>query len=153
MGIDYTAYAAIGVRVPAERLYVTHRKRACKHPLVVETAKHCAICGKEAYRSWHEPVAGNDEDNGTLHGFPLAPFCRMGSDDHWVVCIKGGLLAVDRHGRASDFAACASTNWLSVGRTLSACSSVWVGRGCRRTSACGLSWRRHEALVTLTGDW
>jgi len=93
MGVYYTAYAAVGCRVPEERLLQRKRGRSCTHTLPEGAAKFCPQCGKPTWRDYREEIAGFDRGNGKLHGFPVV-FYGEGQDA--IVCVKGGLVEADK---------------------------------------------------------
>ncbi len=65
MGVDYTSYAVIGVKIDPEKLYIEETKRGCnceKTP----TEKFCSDCGAKSFIESKEPIASYDEDENVL---------------------------------------------------------------------------------------
>ena len=88
MGVDYTAYSAIGVMVPREALWRKVRVRCCTHP--PGDGKFCSACGKPVWAERSEPREGYDPDDCLWNGHRVAETEGMDVSPRFVVCVKGG---------------------------------------------------------------
>lgn len=68
MGVDYSAHAIIGVKLPLERLYRIRPVRACPHD-IPDDAAYCPKCGRTARQL--ESAAIFNEDRNTLDGLTV----------------------------------------------------------------------------------
>lgn len=69
MGASYTAYAVIGVEIPAAKLYREARVRLCQHEAPAG-ATFCPTCGKPAWGTEKEPIAAYKPDGERPHFTP-----------------------------------------------------------------------------------
>jgi len=70
MGVSYSAYTVVGIRVKEHQLYKEKRIRECKHPFV-EDARFCPVCGKSMFSVEYESIAGYDEGSVEFLGFDV----------------------------------------------------------------------------------
>lgn len=92
MGVDYTSYAAIGVRVDPAKLKTTKQVRSCSCKIGSDRSgffpKFCPCCGKHFTKQetdWIDGCLPRDCTPETFEGFPLA----FSTDEkEMVICAK-----------------------------------------------------------------
>ncbi len=64
MSVSFTAYAAIGCKVPVEKAKREVRHRGCKHEIVVANQSNCPYCGATTWTEsveWIFPLNDDEE--------------------------------------------------------------------------------------------
>ena len=89
MGYDAYAYALIGLKIDAEKLYTEKEERACGHPIKDKTDKFCATCGKPLQlKKVKIPIASykldGQDGNGSVAGFRLVSQSSMEDEPDFI---------------------------------------------------------------------
>lgn len=89
MGVNYSCSAAIGCRVPREKLYRPGKIRCCSHPEV--EAAFCPQCGRKMWQNGTMPHEGWKEVKGETVSFKGFPFAYNTDQKDIIICVKGGM--------------------------------------------------------------